>query len=649
MIASAEPLPPRARLQQAAALVVRRHCVVPEVHTTTEWADRFRILPESSTAPGPFRSEVAPYTRRWMDLGADPDTETMVMCWASQTLKSTVLENIIGYRLVRAPSPMIMVRPSQEEGENWSKERFQPMVRVTPQLADRHKPARSTLRYQKFDGSFLWIASSQSEADLSAWSAPIVIVDEADRMKPIPQGSPIEIVSRRMGAADVGTMIIASTPGEADTTMIWPYLEGGTFELYYVPCPHCGTLQPLTWKRRLKSGKEEYCLRRADGPRSRAIYVCLEGCIIEEEAKPGMLAGGEWRATNPEGAYPSSHLNALYSPFAKTGWSQILEKWEKAQGKPADLQVVINTILAELWTETDSRITAEAIKDPDRLEAMDRRTVPSGVGVLTAGVDIQDNRIEVRIWGWGAGLESWLVDREILPGDTARQPESTPGGDPHANVWAALDEYLAQPLRHANGREVWVEAALVDSGHRTTQVYRYCDPRRRHPGRLRFVHATKGQGGPNLPLVGKPTLQTKRRVPLYPIGTDTAKDEFLRSQLYEALAGPGYVHLPLWALEDDELDQLIAEERKRKVTRGVVHYEWRKKNQFAPNEALDCRIEARAALELLGPPVVDHLAMLAERLAEPAEEPAEDETPTRRGPTARQPRPRRNWVTSPLG
>lgn len=640
---TSEEVTPRARLAARAAAILRRRCIVPEQLTTTEWADRYRRLPESSTAPGPFRSSVAPYTRRWMDLGADPGTEMMVMCWAAQTLKSTVIENIIGYRLCRMPSPIILVRPHQKDAEDWSKERFHAMVRVTPQLRERYRPQASTLRFRRFDGAFLWIASAQSEADLSSWSAPVVIVDEADRMHPLPEGNPVEIVARRMGAADVGTMIVSSTPGQEEESTIWPLLLAGTHELLYLPCPHCGTWQPLVWRRKVPGGAEEYCLRWADATRTRAVYVCEEGCLIEESAKPEMLAVGDWRPTNPEGTYPSSHLNGLYSPFAKTGWTPLLAKWETTHTKPKDLQVFVNTVLAEPWADADNRITADTLREDARLEPLERGRVPAGVGVLTAGVDVQDNRLELRVWGWGAGLESWLVEKVILPGDTAHDPV-----DPES-VWAALDDALAGTWAHESGRPVRLSAAMVDTGYRTTQVYRFCDPRRRRPRANRWILAAKGKGGERA-LLSKPTLQTKRRIPLYTIGTDAAKDEFLRSQIYEPHHGPGFVHLPRWAGDDDELDQLVAEERKRRYVKGQVLREWRKKKESLPNEALDCRVLARAALEALGPRVIARLGILAEQLAEPLVEETPP-VPERRRPAAvvAAGRTRGNWVTRPLG
>lgn len=313
-----------------------------------------------------------------------------------------------------------------------------------------------------------------------------------------------------------------------------------------------------------------------------------------------MLAAGQWVPTNPKAPYPSSHLHGLYSPFAKSSWAVLADEWERAQGKPADLQVMVNTRFAELWSETVDRIDPSGLAS--RAEPLEEGIVPDGVGMLTAGVDLQANRIEVYVWGWGAGLESWPIAAFILDGDPQQEPDRA------GSVWYKLDEIRARRFAHAAGGDVPITTTLIDSGFATAQVYRYVH-RRRGQG----VFATKGVGGAGVPFIGKQTLQGRERVPLQPIGTDTAKNEFLRSQILERAAGPGFVHIADW-LTTDQLEQLVAEKRTRRVHRGKVIYEWVKKSPDSPNEALDCRLLARAALERQGSRVIARLGELAAQL-----------------------------------
>lgn len=567
-----------ARLYRRVAASIDAVCEVPDALTITQWADRYRILPETSTAPGPYDSSVVPYHRKPQDLLGDPATDTLVLCWASQTGKSTVIENAIGYRIHRSPSPMLIVQPKIDAAESWAREKLVPMIVATPVLRERVDLRRSaaTLRYKKFPGGFVFVPSAQSATELAARAAPWVACDEVDRYEHIAgEGSPVEIVARRLGATDIGQLVLTSTPRDAQSTIIWPYLEAGTFERYLLPCPYCALAQPLEWAY----------LRWGADPLG-AQYHC-RGCsrAWDERLKAELLAAGEWEPTNPNGEYPSFHLNALYSPFARSSWGALAREFLRARGKPADLQVFINTRLSELW-EGDAEERPDQHVLAQRLEPLAQGIVPAGATYLTGGIDVQANRIEARLWAWDDRLESWLVDVAVFAGDPQREAD-TPG-----TVWAELDVWLRRAWPDADGVAHRRAAAFIDSGFATTQVYAFV----RRRGALR-VFASKGIGDAGLPICGKPSVKGSARVPLYPVGVDAAKTEFLRSQLYERVAGPGFVHLPDW-LTTEELEQLVAEKRFRRVVRGRVTYEWRRVTAEAPNEALDCRILARAALEL---------------------------------------------------
>lgn len=611
------------------ARAIREIVIVPDDESVTQWADKYRKLPETSTRPGPYRSDVVPYARRWQNLLADPGVPFVVMCWGSQLTKSTCFENGIGFRIHRMPAPIIVVQPKIDAAEGWAKERFVPMVRATKVLRERvglGRSSDSTLRYKKFPGGFLFVASAQSAAELAARSSTFILCDEVDRFEVIPgEGNPVEIVSKRTGAAEIATIALTSTPRELETSIIWPYLLGGTFELYHVPCPHCGAMQPLVW-RDLPDDSDSDQLEEGDGASAtlaskgrfrlvwdrghpeRAQYLCAHcDALIEERHKPEMLAAGEWIARQPDAPYPSSHLNSLYSPFGKSGWATLAREWESAQGKPADLQVFVNTRLAECWREV-AEVLNQDVLVARADEQLPRGIVPAGGAVLTCGVDVQLNRLEVWVWAWGAGLESWPVTHEIIPGDPQEEPDDPSNPD---TVWAKLDELLASQFELAVGGRLPIRVTLIDTGYATSQVYRFTKKRR-----TRQIFNVKGVGGAGMLLLGKPTLQGKERHILYPIGTDTAKNEFLRSQLPTTDIGPGFVHLPDW-LTTDELAQFVAEKRVRRVHKGRIVRVWIPKRDDLPNEALDCRNYARGALELgpwLGTKVIKRLGEIAEEL-----------------------------------
>lgn len=606
--------------------------MLPERLSTTAWAVRYRELPETGGTRGRYRIETVPYHRRPQDLMGDPTIPLVVLAWASQTGKSTCIENAIGRKIHLQPGPLLMVRPKIDDAEGWAKERFDPMVRATPVLRDRVRLSRgtSTLRFKTFPGGYLFIPAATSATELASRSAPDLFVDEADRMEDIAgEGNPIEIVQRRNAATDLGTTVITSTPRDADSTMIWPYLEGGTFELYEVPCPHCGHQQPLAWGAQSEGG-----LKWSWGSPRTAQYLC-RACLtlIDEREKPAMLLAGDWVATQPDREYPSFHLNGLYSPFAKSNWAQLAREWEKAQLKPSDLQVFVNTRLAETFDGDREKVRPDDVAG--RLGVPDDWTegaVPAGVGLLTLGADVQDDWIEVSVWGWGADLESWLIWHEQLPGDPSRAPES-PG-----SVWQALDAVTRKVFVHVHGQSVGVHGGFVDSGHQTQNVYAFTRARVN-----RRLFACKG-GPAASPAISRPTMQTKHRVALYTVGVDHFKTELLRSQIHETQPGPGYVHLPTWSTSAF-LAGLVSEERKSRLVKGRVVREWVKRRGQERNEPLDCRNYARGYLESLGPQLVRALGRMAEQLATPAAAtPATDGTDTPQPPAPWRPASRSNWV-----
>jgi phage terminase large subunit GpA-like protein len=526
------------------------------------------------------------------------------------THNSTVIENVIANRIVRAPTPMIIVQPKIDSAEAMAKERIVPMILATPELRSRvrlGKASDSSLRFKRFPGGFLFIASARSGPELASRSAPFIANDEIDEFDDIPgQGNPIEIVRRRQGAAEIGLEINTSTPRDAATSRIWPELEAGTNERYHVPCPHCETPQELRFGGR----DQPFGLKWPSGRPHLAEYLC-EHCqvMIAPSKKSRMLALGDWVATNPEappGVY-SFHLSSLYSPFGKSNWGVIADEFVRAASKPADLQVFVNTRLAELFVDHGDGEQVEGLMQ--RLETWPEGTVPDGVGLLTAGMDVQDNRIEVYVWGWGAGRESWPIYWTLFVGDTGADP-TLPN-----SPWRAADAWVAQArFRHqVSGALVPVSAIALDTGYQTATAYRFANQWRRFG-----CIATKGIGGQGVPMLGKPTLQGDMRVPLFPIGVHQAKTEWFKSDLPtpanpDRAPTPGLVHLPDW-FTTDQLQQLVSEKLTSRLSGGRVVREWIKKRKDLPNEGLDCRLGARVALEHLGIKVIAELGVRAEKL-----------------------------------
>ncbi len=591
---------PRAKIEWARrrAALFRSVLAPPPRLTVSEWTDRYRYLSrEASAEPGKWSTDRAPYQRGVMDAFSDLMVEDVVLMWASQTGKTECLNNLIGYFIDQDPAPILVIQPTLEMAEAWSKDRLAPMLRDTPRLRGKVRDPRSrdsgnTVRHKVFPGGHITTAGANSPASLASRPIRVVLADEVDRYPPSAgaEGDPFALAVRRTATFWNRKLVRTSTPTLKGFSAIERAFQEPDRRRYYyhVPCPECGHYQTLRWEN----------VRWEDGDPESAAYACEAcGVLIGEERKLDMLRAGRWVAENEEASVRKLgfHLNALYSPWAR--WAEIVREFLAAKENPELLRVWVNTILAETWEEAGEQLSPDSLAS--RREKYSAE-VPGGVGVLTAAVDVQADRLEVLVVGWGAGEESWRIHYEQIPGDPAGEPP-----------WQALESVLTRGWRHEHGAELRIAACCIDSGFHTEAVYRFVRPRQ-----TRRVWAIKGISQPGRALVGKPSRANKYGVKLLPIGVDTAKDVVF-SRLRIAQPGPGYLHFPEWLSEEYFL-QLTAEKAVTKFKKGrpVRVYE---RIPGRRNEALDLECYALAALLSLGDTVVRNLGTWVERVREQGE------------------------------
>jgi phage terminase large subunit GpA-like protein len=383
---------------------------------------------------------------------------------------------------------------------------------------------------------------------------------------------------------------MVSTPGEEATSRIAPEYEKSTMERWHLPCPKCGEYQPLEWSGLLFKGLPQ------------PVYQCAK-CGRTSQEHEWKSQRGKWVTAHPETKTRGFHTTALISFFVS--WKKLVDEWikatdESAKGRNELLQVFVNTRLAEVWIAPGEQVEEDEIikrKEPYVYRASTGQPlpcdVPDGVLILTAGVDIQDNRAEIEVVGWGAEWESWGIEYGVIYGDPGTK-----------EFWDNIDEYLLRKWEYGDGTRIGITTACVDSGgHYTSDVYRFTKPRE-----SRRIYSIKGQGGVGVPMVARATQNTRNRAILFILGVDEIKGKVLAS-LKIHTAGPGYCHFPLSADMDDEHRRgytgeyfrgLVSERRVIKFKKGFKKYEWEKKSGVR-NEPLDCRVYARAALAILNP------------------------------------------------
>ena len=575
----------------------------PPTMTVSQWADARRMLsPEASAEPGRWYTARAPYQRAIMDAVNDPLVETVVVMSSAQVGKTEILCNIVGYTVDLDPGPALLIQPTLEMAEAFSKDRLDPMFRDTPCLRSKissgRRDASNTIRHKAFPGGQLTLAGSNSTAGLASRPIRTILGDEVDRWDVTEEGDPLALVRKRTTTFWNRKHIWVSTPTIKGLSRIESQFGESDRRHCYVPCPHCGEFQILEWKN---------VRWDANAPET-AHLVCPHcGCEIDEPGRAKMLRTPEWRATVPFRGIAGFHIWEAYSPWRRL--ADIVADFLAAKDSPDTLQVFVNTSLGESWEEKGEEAEAHVLLA--RREIYPAQ-VPAGACCLTMGVDVQDDRIEALIIGWGPGEESWMVAHHILPGDPSR-----------LEPWQALDELLGATYQHETGAQLPISATCVDTGgHRTSYSYDYVSTHQHQR-----VFAIKGRAGAGESIVSAPHQKRSgrdpRKVPLYMVGVDQCK-ALLYSRLKVTAKGAGFVHLPMPSpnpqdasagVDEEFVAQLTAERLVTRHKAGVPTRIW---IQMRPrNEVLDMTVYAIAALRLFHSSGGPSLMVLASRLANP--------------------------------
>lgn len=551
-----------------------------------------------------------PHLVEVMDAMGDIKTPVVVGMLASQSGKSEACVNAIGRLIHLDPSPILMVQPTEDGGKKFSKERIAPSIEETPVLRERvaspkTRDGDNVITLKKFPGGFLAVVGANAPSGLASRPIRVLIADEVDRYPQSAgtEGDPVTLAEKRTTTFWNRKLIMVSTPGDEAISRIEPAYLQSTMERWRLPCPKCGHGQPLEW-----SG-----LMFKNLPRP--VYRCSK-CGKTSTEQEWKSQKGKWVPEFPGRTSRGFHTTALISFFI--GWENLVKEWTQAYGQSQKgdnelLRVFINTRLAETWKTPGEQVEEKEILSRKEPYVCKTETgyhipcdVPDGVLILTAGVDIQDNRAEVEVVGWGPGWESWGIEYRVIYGD--------PGG---AAFWNELDEYLLRKWEYGDTREIGITTACVDSGgHYTSDVYKFTKPRE-----FRRIYSIKGQGGDGVPTVSRSTQNTRNRAMLFILGVDEIKGKVL-GNLKITSPGSGYSHFPLSPDLDDEhrrgyTDEyfrgLVSERRIIKFNKGFKKYEWVKESGVR-NEPLDCRVYARAALAILNPNF-DALLRLREKTA----------------------------------
>ncbi len=569
----------------------------------SQWAQASRFLTtKTSRLVGKWDNSRSPMLVEPMDcLSPQSPVRRVSIMGPSQFGKTEIGLNWVGHTVDLAPGPMLLVRPNLQLAKQFSRQRLDDMIAHCPALKGKvserkARDAANTTLIKEFTGGLVLIAGANSATGLRDTPVAKLWLDELDAYDADVEGEgdPAALAMNRLGGFGKRAKLLeTSTPKKRSSSRIEAAFKLGDRSRYHVPCPLCGHLQHLRWGQ-LKFAKDEGLVVQD------VHYVCeaCDGKILEHQ-KLEMLAGGKWVAEDPSKSetHRSFHWNALYFPLGWTSWADLAQLWvdiHHPRLKVDALRTFVNTKLAESYEDKGEAPQWERLYR--RRESYVKGMVPKGGLILTAGVDVQGDRLEGSVYAWGRALERWLVDRFALAGDTAT-----------AEPWDALEQLRTNTeYEHESGAAMKIRCLAVDSGHRTQTVYNWV---RGKP--TTEVMALKGRASSTV-LLGSPTQvdvdlggrRIARGVMLWTVGTGRAKEELYSFLNVEPPTDPdalyprGFVHFPE-DMDEEFFQQLCAEELKTRQTRsGNIVFDWIKVRDR--NEALDEAVYARAAAFMLG-------------------------------------------------
>lgn len=561
-----------------------------------EWADKHRFLSSISSAePGPWRTARVPYLKEIMEsLSVFSQYEEIVFMKGSQVGGTECGNNWIGYIIDHSPGPIMAVMPRTEDAKKNSKIRLQPLIDACPRLLEKVKEPKSkdsgnTILQKDFPGGTIVMTGANSAAGLRSMPARYLFFDEVDAYPGDVEGEgdPVNLAKARSRTFSKKKIFLCSTPTIENRSRIEFAFNQTDQRRYFVPCPECSHMQWLQWQQiKWEKGKPET-----------AHYEC-ESCQfkIYNWQKTEMLQKGEWRATaestNPK--VVGFHLSALYSPVGWLSWEDCVRLWDEAnrEKNQEKLKTFINTILGETWKDKGEAPDWKRLYE--RRDTYEINSLPEGVCFLTAGVDVQKDRLEVEIVGWARGKRSWSIDYRVFPGDTSSI--SNP-------CWQQLSALLGEVWQTKGKQDLEIKLMTVDSGFNTQTVYGWC---RQYP--MAKVIAVKGVesqtvaiGSPSAVDVNVRGTKMRRGLRVFPVGVNMIKSELygwlrLDSPDEGAPEPHGFCHFPQY--DEEYFKQLTAEELVVKFVKGFKRHEWQKIRER--NEALDARVYARAAATIVG-------------------------------------------------
>ncbi len=581
--------------------------------SVSQWADNHRMLSSGISAePGKWKTSRAPYQKDIMNAFTEPGIHRVVVKSSSQIGKSDMMNNVIGRFAHLDPCAIMMIQPTIDMAQDYSKTRIAPMIRDTKVLNNlfydvKSRDANNTILSKVFPGGRLIMCGANSPAGLASRPIRILLADEVDRFPDSAgtEGDPVDLAAKRMTTFWNSCMGLFSTPTNEGASRIDEEYLAGTQEEWQHKCPNCGEYHLLRHIDMTVDYKE---IKTPSGKKTVIVNDVKWRCphcgfsFSEKEMKQTPQKYISRNADALKNGIRSFFVNGFTSPWMT--WSRIMREWLEAKGDPEREKVIMNTVFGESYKQKG------AFEDEQiflRRRESYGAELPNGVLLLTAAIDTQDNRLEYEVVGWGKEEECWGIRKGIVL-----------GAPNQARTWKEIDNILDKTYHFADGKGLKVVRTFIDSGgHYTSDVYNYCQ---KNFHKQRF--AIKGRGGPGIPLIYKIAKANNAKAPLILLGVDDGKQQIM-DRLSIDSPGPLYFHFPqdegIKELSDRGYDDLyfkgiISEHKKVYKRNGVLREVW-ETTKNVRNEPLDLRNYNLACMKSLQPDWVK-LEMLVNGMSE---------------------------------
>lgn len=584
---------------------IKRLLLRPEELTVSQWAEKYRVLDDSSNISGKWSNSVTPYLAGIMDAFNDPYAREIYLCKGSQLGGTEALINILCYLISEDPGPAMIVYPSDDLAKDISNDKLKPAFRLIPQIRKLFYENSSKELRLKFKTMVLYLRGSGSPAKLASKAIKYLFFDEIDKMGGASkkEASPYNLAMERIKTYKSQSKVYACSTPTLKTNYIWN-LHDNADEVrhYFVPCPHCGEMIELLFSQVIFVKDEEKKLSPYDRAKT-SIYVCQKcGCVIPDGEKPRMLREGMWKTVKKRGVgRPKSigfWISSLYSIFIT--WADAAEEYLKSKDDPELLQNFVNSWLAEPWEDTKLKTTTDLVME--RQTGLPEMLVPSWCRILTGGVDVQETCLYYSIRAFG----EFTTSQNVVHGQ--------------ALSFREIEEVMNAEWEREDGGRMIVNLALIDSGYQPDDTYDFC------VDNAEWALPCKGASNPmkDRYKISKVDRVNSRAdgMQLVIVDGDKYKDTIASRMQRKNGRGSWMVYK---GCDLEYASQVTAEHKVlERSANGTKRLKWKKKQSHGDNHYLDCEVYAMAAAEILGVRRL-HLQEKEEGEAEPETPPAREE------------------------